>query len=197
MSVFPCKLRVFSFFHLCGILYSMNYFALQVKTRAETKFIHMATHTSLLDEEDAVRLVFPQKRTKIRRKGSILPALEPIFPGYIFIETSKTYESFYWKLKTIPGFFRYLPDTQHPKPLDGSDLILLKHFVSFGPVAESSEVTFDQNDRIQVTNGPLKGLEGSIVKVNKRKGRAKVKLDLYTESFLIDFAFTILGHSDD
>jgi transcription termination/antitermination protein NusG len=44
-----------------------------------------------------------------------------------------------------------------------------------------------------VINGPLKGLEGKIVKVDKRKGRAKVKLDLYDESFLVDLSFELLG----
>jgi hypothetical protein len=30
------------------------------------------------------------------------------------------------------------------------------------------------------------------VKVDKRKGRAKVRLDLYEESYLVDFAFTMI-----
>jgi transcriptional antiterminator NusG len=37
------------------------------------------------------------------------------------------------------------------------------------------------------------GLEGKIVKVDKRKGRAKIKLDLYNDSFAIDLAFEVIG----
>ena len=40
--------------------------------------------------------------------------------------------------------------------------------------------------------GPLKGLEGYIQKVDRRKGRARVKLDLYQESFHIDFGFEFM-----
>ncbi|MCL2557796.1 MAG: antitermination protein NusG, partial [Treponema sp.] len=39
---------------------------------------------------------------------------------------------------------------------------------------------------------PLKGLEGRIIKVDKRKKRAKIRLDLYDESFAIDLAFEII-----
>jgi transcriptional antiterminator NusG len=43
-----------------------------------------------------------------------------------------------------------------------------------------------------VISGPLSGLEGRIIKADKRKGRAKVKLDLYGDSFCIDLAFEVL-----
>ncbi len=66
------------------------------------------------------------------------------------------------------------------------------HFLSFGEVVERSKVCFDENQRIRVLSGPLKDLEGRIVKVNRRKGRAKIKLELYNVNFLIDFGFDVL-----
>ncbi len=173
----------------------MNYFALQVKTRAENKFIHIASSTIFSGDQDAVRLLFPRRMLQIRKLGSTRKECSPIFPGYLFLETVLDPAIFYWKLRSIPGFYRYLPDNQNIQPMEGRDLATLKHFVSFGPVAESSTVTFDENDRIHVDAGPLKGLEGMIVKVDKRKRRARVKLDLYSNSFLVDLAFTLLEHS--
>jgi len=67
--------------------------------------------------------------------------------------------------------------------------------MSFGKVADTSKVVFDENERIVVIEGPLKGLEGSIIKINKRKGRAKVSLDMCESSFLIDLSFEILDRS--
>ncbi|MCX7031488.1 MAG: KOW motif-containing protein, partial [Spirochaetes bacterium] len=60
---------------------------------------------------------------------------------------------------------------------------------------DKSVVTFDENRRIRVVSGPLQGLEGSIVKVDRRKGRAKVRLDIYADAFEIDFGFEILESS--
>jgi transcriptional antiterminator NusG len=54
-------------------------------------------------------------------------------------------------------------------------------------------VYFNENSRIVVVEGPLVGLEGRIIKVDKRKGRAKISLDLYNDSFAIDLAFEVIG----
>jgi len=129
----------------------------------------------------------------VKKAGMTRNKLEPVFPGYIFLESEDSAEGLFWSLRTTPGFFRFLPETRSPNPLEGRDLATLKHFMSFGNVAERSKVRFDDNDRIAVQEGPLKGLEGRIIKVDKRKGRAKVKLDMYDESFLIDLAFEVLG----
>jgi transcriptional antiterminator NusG len=50
-------------------------------------------------------------------------------------------------------------------------------------------VSFDAERRIRVISGPLKTLEGRIIKVDRRKGRARVRLELYEDAFLIDFGF--------
>ena len=54
-------------------------------------------------------------------------------------------------------------------------------------------MVFNENNRIEVKSGPMMGLEGKIVKVDKRKQRAKVQLDLYKESFFVDFGFELIA----
>jgi transcriptional antiterminator NusG len=77
--------------------------------------------------------------------------------------------------------------------LQDKDLEIVLHFIKMaGPVAGRSRVYFDENSRIVVADGPLLGLEGKIIKVDKRKGRAKIKLDLYDDSFSIDLAFEVI-----
>ncbi|HTP60018.1 MAG TPA: KOW motif-containing protein, partial [Spirochaetia bacterium] len=61
--------------------------------------------------------------------------------------------------------------------------------LGFGEIVDKSMVYFDQDRRIRVVSGPLKGLEGRIVRVDRRKGRARVRLELYQDSFEIDFGF--------
>jgi transcriptional antiterminator NusG len=187
------SLPVFSFGTVCDILFFMNYYALQVKTRSEDTYMKLAKQSMSLQGQEETSLIFPRRTMPIRNAGTIKHVLEPVFPGYIFLEAEELTDTMYWNLRTTPGFYRFLPENKKPKPLEGKDLATLKHFISFGPVADRSKVRFDENDRIQVAEGPLKGLEGKIIKVDKRKGRAKVKLDLYNESFLIDLAFEVIG----
>jgi transcriptional antiterminator NusG len=96
------------------------------------------------------------------------------------------------KLSRIPGFFRFLNSNENIVPLSRKDRDLLLYLLSFGQIVNKSVVYFDKNNRIRVVSGPLKQLEGQIIKVDRRKGRAKVRLDMFKNSFLIDFGFEAL-----
>ncbi len=173
----------------------MEYYALQVRTRGEDKFIRLFKSNH---PDEATRLVFPQRRMSVRRMGKFRDELTPVFPGYLFIEVDgEMRPPLQWALRRTAGFFRFLRSNQDVAPLSGADLRTVLHFVNpaGSSIAEKSKVYFNDDDRIVVAEGPLKGLEGSIVKVDKRKGRAKVKLDLYDDSFAIDLAFEVISRS--
>ena len=170
----------------------MNYYALQVKTRKEEKFMKLL---KALHPEIPFPFFFPQRSLDIRRKGVIHNSRSAIFPGYVFIEVENDEElrKHQWDFRRTDGFYRFLPSNQNICPLADKELELVLHFIKrVGPLAGKSLVTFDINSRIVVIEGPLAGLEGKIVKVDKRKGRAKVKLDIYEDSFSIDLAFETL-----
>ncbi|MCL2763523.1 MAG: antiterminator LoaP [Treponema sp.] len=173
----------------------MNYYAIQVKTRGEGKFMRLfrALHPDI-----RFSLHFPQRRIDIRRKGVILPSMAAVFPGYVFIEAEREeILAHQWDFRRTEGFYRFLKSNQDISPLADRDLELVLHFIKkAGPVAGISRVFFNQNARIVVIDGPLMGLEGRIIKVDKRKKRAKVKLNLYDDSFAIDLAFEVIGALD-
>jgi transcriptional antiterminator NusG len=141
-------------------------------------------------------IFFPKRRIDIRRKGVVNKSTTAVFPGYIFLEMENREEitAHHWSFRRTDGFFRFLRSNQNILPLSGRDLELVLHFIQkVGPLAGISKVTFDENSRIVVIDGPLSGLEGKIIKVDKRKGRAKIKLDLYDDSFTIDLAFEAIN----
>jgi len=171
----------------------MNYYAIQVKTRSENKFIKLFR---ALHPDVDFPIHFPQRRLDVRRAGKIRPSISAIFPGYIFIEASCDEEILerQWEFRQTEGFYRFLKSNQDITPLADRDLELVLHFINnAGPVAGRSKVYFNENSRIVVVEGPLAGLEGRIIKVDKRKGRAKINLDLYNDSFTIDLAFEVIG----
>lgn len=173
----------------------MKYYVLQVFTGDETKFLNLV-RTSLQIEApgnaDSGTFLWPRRSLNIRRKGKTREELAPIFPGYLFYEAADLPPDVYWAFKKTSGFIRFLKDNQHIEPLSGEDKGLLLHFLSFGEIVHKSTVTFDENNHIEVIDGPMKGLEGKIVKVNRRKKRAKVMLSLYEQSFFVDFGFEYL-----
>ena len=143
-------------------------------------------------------IYFPQRCLDIRRGGRIVPSRLPVFPGYIFLELreGENILDYQWAFRRTEGFYRFLRSNQDIAPLQNRDLELVLHFIRY-PVAGKSKVYFNENSRIVVISGPLSGLEGRIVKVDKRKERAKINLDLYGDSFFIDMAFEVLVKGRD
>jgi len=142
---------------------------------------------------------FPKRRIDIRRKGKVVQSKPAVFPGYIFVEAEA--EDIFvhqWLFRRTEGFYRFLKSNQNIKPLADRDLELVLHFVKkAGPVAGVSRVRFDENSRIVVLDGPMAGLEGRIIKVDKRKKRAKVRLNLYDDAFAIDLAFEVMEAQEE
>jgi transcriptional antiterminator NusG len=170
----------------------MNYYAVQVRTRSENKYLKLFQNCY---PDINLPLYFPQRELNIREKGKNKKSLYAIFPGYIFIEAESKEDilSNRWRFRNIEGFYRFLKSNQEITPLAGYSLDIVLHFIKkVGQVAGSSKVYFDEKSRIVVAEGPLKGLEGIITKVDKRKGRAKISLDLYNDSFSIDLAFEVI-----
>ena len=173
--------------------FTMQYYAIQVRTNSEDDY-----RQRFMQKRSDGKLFVPKRMLTIRRMGKILRQSAPVFPGYVFVESENLLADLdiYWILRRTPGFIRFLNDNTAPTPLNARERYLLRHFMSFGEYADTSKVTFDENDRIVVLEGPLKGLEGKIVRVNRRKGRAKVSLDMCETGFLIDLGFEAVERAE-
>ncbi|MBN2551694.1 MAG: antiterminator LoaP [Spirochaetales bacterium] len=172
----------------------MAFFVIQVRTGKEKQYLQQADKVLRAPEQ---QLFWPRRALRIRRKGQWKDSVAAIFPGYLFLQAEAIPPPLYWALKRIAGFLRYLKDNQHIEPLSARDREILLHFLSYGEIVQRSRVYFDQDNRIRVVSGPLRGMEGRIVKVDRRKGRARVRLELYEDSFLIDFGFDSLEKALD
>jgi transcriptional antiterminator NusG len=167
----------------------MYYYAIQVRTSAEDDFIRRAAFTAAAANG---RFFAPKRLLPIKKGGKTIKKLYMVFPGYVFYETDELGDEVRWAIRRLDGFYRFLRSSSSPTPLSEADRRILLHFISFGERADISKVTFDENERIVVLEGALKGLEGQIVKVDRRRGRAKVALDICSEGFLVDLAFTVV-----
>jgi transcriptional antiterminator NusG len=171
----------------------MNYYAIQVKTRSEDKFIKLFKARC---PKNNFPIHFPRRLLDIRKTGKVKPSTSAVFPGYLFIEAENDKEiiDYQWEFRRTEGFYRFLKSNKNITPLADRDLELVLHFINNpGSIAGRSKVYFNENSRIIIVEGPLMGLEGRILKVDRRKGRAKIKLDLYNDSFSIDLGFEVIG----
>jgi transcriptional antiterminator NusG len=174
----------------------VDYFVIQIQTGAETDILPQARQAlDRLDLAplDRTELLWPRRKLTIRRRGKNIPHEAPLFPGYLFVRCRVLDPRVVQALTRVSGVFRFLPDNRSPRALSNDDTKLINHFLSFGEVVRKSRVEFDEDNRIVVLDGPLKGLEGRITRVNRRRQRARIRLSLYENSFEIDLGYEVMA----
>lgn len=158
-----------------------------VKTGEEEKFKEQA-FARLQDAGSSEKnsLFFFKKQMQSRKNQSFL---EPLLPGYVFFETEKLSREKIELLKTVKGFYHFLLTNEKPQELSGYDLDYFALFKKSGEILGLSRATFDQNQRIMILEGPLKGLEGNIIRVNKRCKRVTVMIEMLGDLRKLDLSY--------
>ncbi len=114
---------------------------------------------------------------------------QPLFPGYCFLSTESFHPKIAEAAKKTKNFYFFLDNNKDIKRLQGNDRETLSNLLKFGEVQNISKARFDKNQKIVVSEGPLTGFEGSIVKVNRKRGRATVQIQLCSNQMKFDMAF--------
>lgn len=138
-------------------------------------------------------MVFPRRKMEHLKAGKRVEAEVALFPGYVFLRSDNGLDpGLYARIKALPGFTHFLKQGKEISEVRGKDLDLLSHFLRFGEVTPTSQVVFDENQRIRVLSGPMEGLEGQIVHVDRRKRRAKIQLDFDHGIFTVTLGFELM-----
>lgn len=170
-------------------IHPMRYFALHIKTGSEEK-IKKAIEEELQEE---LHVFSPMRELLIRKKGKTTRQLKPMFGGYIFVEAEEISASVLSRLKKVPDFYQVLPSNKDIKPVKDEDMEFLKSLFTGNQIATLSKAKFDEKDKIKIISGPLKGKEGLIVKVNRRKGRAKIVIEAFDRQHFVDLGFELMS----
>lgn len=123
-----------------------------------------------------LRVLVPKRRMKERKNGKWEYKIRTLFPGYVLLNGYLGTEEYYF-LKGIPGIIKLLKANKDILEIEEHEIALLNRLICNSEVIGSSQVYMEGN-RVIVVDGPLLGMEGFIDSIDKRKGRAKVMLNL-------------------
>lgn len=155
----------------------MNWYVLHVVTGKE-EGIRLRIHAL------GMGALVPKRRLRERKNGIWHIRERTLFPGYVFIYSSMDAAAFY-TIKQVPGILRILGDDCGPQPLEQTEVSHILRLSGDGaPLGISKVLT--EGSGITVLSGPLQGLEGKIVKLDFRRCRAKVNIDLMGEPRVIE-----------
>ncbi|MCX7842016.1 MAG: antiterminator LoaP [Clostridia bacterium] len=140
--------------------------------------------------KDSIRILVPKRKLKERKDGKWEYVIRTLFPGYVLLHGDITIEHYY-EMKGIPGLIKFLRS--------GSDLLEINYWemeVIAQLICNDETIGFSdvlvENGKVIVVDGPLLSMEGYIVSLNKRKGRAKVRLDFLGEQRTVELGINML-----
>jgi len=169
-----------------------DWFVLFVKTNIEETIKQNLISTF----GDKYIFYVPKKIMKERRGGKWKTVTKPLFKGYIIFKGNLQKEDYYL-MNNINDVYYVLKNEKGPIPMLKDEIELLEKLLnnSENDSIGVSDIYMVGED-IYVENGPLQSLEGIIVSVNKRKGRAKVRLSVGGNEKLIDLSINFINHKN-
>ena len=137
-----------------------------------------------------LQAVVPKRLVSERKNGLYHEKIKPLFPGYVLIKGMVTTENYY-VIKTIPGIVRILKDNNGLYRIHPEEIEIISRLMVNGELIGTS-LAFQNGDSVVITEGPLLGMEGLITDINKRKGRARVKLSILGDERTVDLSIRFI-----
>ena len=139
---------------------------------------------------DELRFVVPKRKIRERKDGKVRDVLKLLFPGYVLVRGQIDIPQ-YERFRNVPGMIKLLGDAGKPKKIEAYEMELISRLIVNDEIIGYSKI-FEENGLVRVVDGPMMSLEGNIVSIDRRKGRAKVRLFLFGDERVVDLGIEIL-----
>ena len=133
----------------------------------------------------------PERLLPERRLGTIEYVSKIMFPGYVFIKAYQD-KTLFNRLKDIPGCYRVLGNDSYFSRVPPEEMFLITKLAGDKEVIDISRI-YIINSKVVVESGPLQGLEGIIKKIDPRKKRAKILLNIAEKPKTIDVGIEVIS----
>ena len=151
------------------------WYVIQVETGREEQIMEETRSYQVQEYFDEI--FAPRSERKRKYLGKWHLETELLFPGYLFVITSRP-EELYQALKRIPRLTKLLGTGEKWTPMTKEDIEIVELLSGRERLVKFSE-GYIKGDRVTVTGGSLKGLEGKISRIDRHKRLAWLKVELF------------------
>jgi transcriptional antiterminator NusG len=174
---------------------AMKCYCLFCRAGAEEKFVKSLSF--LLKREyasfDDLSVIFPVRVVQEKRQGKWRPKVQPVLPGYVFLylDDDDPFPSF--QARQCEGYFRVLKYPDGHIELKGTDLQYAEWIRSNKGTLQPSRISLDLGNRITVISGPMKDMQGKVVKLDRHKKRVIVAFEFAGEVRHVNLSVEIVS----
>lgn len=141
------------------------------------------------------KIFVPQKEILERKEGKWYRHIHVLFPGYIFMKGEIT-PAVLTGLQKVPGLYKLLCVDRAPMEIPEHEIAVFMELLDDNNTIRMSDGFFE-GGKVKITSGPLLTMHGEILKVDRRKSRAKVKLVFLGEERIVDLGLNILMNDEE
>ncbi|MEG1732979.1 MAG: antiterminator LoaP [Longicatena sp.] len=149
-----------------------------------------------LNKQASWKAFVPKIETPIKKDGLLTFPKKVLFPSYVFIETTMDPAAFQDNIKAIKqrkmGIVRELKYDKGDIPsLRDEEKAYLESLLDEKKVINKS-VGFIENDRVVVVDGPLVGHESYIIKIDRHKRKAMIRMKILSNEIEVSVPLEII-----
>jgi transcriptional antiterminator NusG len=162
---------------LCGECKEPAWYAIYTRSRHEAKVDGCLAKQGLVS-------FLPQMTVPSRRRDRHRMIFAPLFPGYLFVKTMLSSESFH-QIINIPGVVRILGIKGCYIPIPQMTIESLQTIVNSARPFYPCEY-LAKGDQIRIHEGPLAGVVGTLVARKEKHRRLVVAVELFKRSVAVE-----------
>jgi transcriptional antiterminator NusG len=130
-------------------------------------------------------LVPTEKKIKVKA-GKRIEEEEKIYPGYILVDMIVTDDSWY-VVRNTPRVTGFVGSGVYPVPIAKEEVDSLFKRMSSGDVKHTINLAI--NDRVVISDGPFKDLEGAVNEIDEDRGKVKVLVSMFGRETPVELDF--------
>lgn len=165
------------------------WYVMQVRTGTEENIRCQCQR--LISSDTLERCFIPYYQQKKRFQGEWHIQERILFPGYVFLITQNL-EKLVESLKKVIGMTKLLGTGEEIIPLSQEEINLLLRLGKEEQLVTMSTGMIE-NGQVKIFDGPLKGMEGYIKKIDRHKRKARIVIDMFGRSVDMEVGLEIIS----
>lgn len=132
------------------------------------------------------RVIVPETKEIEIKDGKQKEKVKKMFPGYVLVEMIMTDEAWF-VVRNTPGVTGFLGSSgKGAKPFPLFPHEIEKILKTMGMSVKEVKTDYKEGDRVKITDGPFKLMEGKILDLDLDNSKANVSIDLFGQETTVE-----------
>ena len=144
-------------------------------------------HNELLARNVSQVLIPLEKHASVRNgKRSVKEKVS--LPGYVFIQADLSGD-IASLIRFMPNVLGFLGGTDYPIPVKQNEINRMLGMAEETAIVEETDIPYEVNETVKVTDGPFSGFSGIIEEINTEKHKLKVMVKIFGRKTPLELGF--------